>query len=283
MKITLRIRDEKFIFKSVKPASSLIKKVYMLILKERMELDLEARLMGETLVLNRSLDLLYRDYIEINDLNVPLELRRDQVDDLMPTIEEVLEDMDAYHDEGMGDIIFGEPFLSEVRINARWFGGMITIYNGNEEVTYQMVRSYPRFKRHTNKKCNKIPPLVKVIIMEYLVKISKKARILELKRRYFEDYYSDNQYAVSIKENTTNLCVHFKEDHEGNKINTPYPGKTNAPYSSYGNKIFWKISNVFPTLRNPQYVRRRRAEEVLQGLRKKYRLNLKNDMPPRDK
>nr|GFB14676.1 hypothetical protein [Tanacetum cinerariifolium] len=79
---------EKIIFKSVKPASSLIKRVYMLSLRERIELDLEARLMGETLVLNRSLDPLYEDYIELNDLNVPLELRRYQVDDLMPTIEE---------------------------------------------------------------------------------------------------------------------------------------------------------------------------------------------------
>ncbi|GKD98768.1 alpha/beta hydrolases superfamily protein, partial [Tanacetum coccineum] len=48
----------------------------------------KARLMGETLVLNRSLDPLYEDYIDLNDLNVPLELRRDKVDDLMPTIEE---------------------------------------------------------------------------------------------------------------------------------------------------------------------------------------------------
>ncbi|GJU47230.1 hypothetical protein Tco_1204496, partial [Tanacetum coccineum] len=54
--------------------------------------DLEARLMGETLVLNRSLDPLYGDYIESNDLNVLLELRRDQVDDLMTTIEEGEED-----------------------------------------------------------------------------------------------------------------------------------------------------------------------------------------------
>ncbi|GJW50633.1 reverse transcriptase domain-containing protein [Tanacetum coccineum] len=50
-KITLRVGEEKIIFKSVKPASSLIKRVYMLSLRERMELDLEARLMGETLVL----------------------------------------------------------------------------------------------------------------------------------------------------------------------------------------------------------------------------------------
>ncbi|GKF14671.1 hypothetical protein Tco_0056133, partial [Tanacetum coccineum] len=210
-KITLRVKEDKIIFKSVKPASSLIKRVYMLSLRERMELDLEARLMGETLVLNRSLDPFFKDYIELKDLNVPLELRRDQVDDLVPTIEEgevikefkarndarivskvfeypsdcnhdkkihidcahnlkfscmidfaVLEDMDAYRDQGMGDVIFGEPFLKEVRISAKRFEGMITIHNDNEEVTYQMVRSHPRFKHHTNEQCNKIPQLLEV-------------------------------------------------------------------------------------------------------------------------
>ncbi|GJR24196.1 putative reverse transcriptase domain-containing protein [Tanacetum coccineum] len=161
-KITLRVGEEKIIFKSVKPARSLIKMVYMLCLRERMELNLEAGLMGETLVFNRSLDPFFKDYIELNDLNVPLELRRDQVADLMPTIKEgevvkefrarndarmkfhnsimkdkmeykgnnvvgalmnilvfvgtfsilidfaVLEDMDSYRDEGMGDVIFSE-------------------------------------------------------------------------------------------------------------------------------------------------------------------------------
>ncbi|GKC32347.1 hypothetical protein Tco_1039641 [Tanacetum coccineum] len=158
----------------------------------------ESRLMGETLVLNRSLDPLYGDYIELNNLNIPLELRRDQDDDLMPTIKEgevieefrarndarmvskifvypsdydhdknifiscpynlkfscmiVLEDVDAYRDEGMGDVIFSEPLLREVKINARRF----------KEVTYQMVRSHPRFKCHNNEQCNKIPQLLKV-------------------------------------------------------------------------------------------------------------------------
>ncbi|GJW90959.1 hypothetical protein Tco_0168512 [Tanacetum coccineum] len=220
---TLRIGEEKIIFKSVKPASSLIRRVYMLSLRERMELDLEARLMGETLVLNISLDPSLEDYIELNDLNEPIELRRNQGDDLMPTIKEgevieefrtrdedldiridgypsyydddkkihidcahnlkfscmivfefthvnffpllyvnmmlrkfhnsimknkmvykgdnvvralmnvpifvgtfsvmidfaVLEDMDAYHDEEMGDVIFGEPFLREVGIKIK--------------------------------------------------------------------------------------------------------------------------------------------------------------------
>ncbi|GKB07160.1 hypothetical protein Tco_0835393 [Tanacetum coccineum] len=87
-KITLRVREERIIFTSIKPASSVIKRVYMLSLRERMELDLEARLMGETLVINRSLGPLNRDYIKLNYLNEPFELRRDQGDDLMPTIVE---------------------------------------------------------------------------------------------------------------------------------------------------------------------------------------------------
>ncbi|GKA27014.1 hypothetical protein Tco_0713182 [Tanacetum coccineum] len=136
-KITLRVRDEKIIFKSVKPASSLIKRVYMLILRERMELDLEARLMGETLVLNRSLDPLHGDYIELNDLNVPLELREFYNSIIKDKVEykgknvvgafmnvpifvgnfsvvthfAVVENMDGYRDQDMGDVILGRTIL----------------------------------------------------------------------------------------------------------------------------------------------------------------------------
>ncbi|GKA11856.1 hypothetical protein Tco_0691402 [Tanacetum coccineum] len=283
-KINLRVGEEKIIFKSVKHASSLIKRVYMLSLREKIELDLEARLMGKTLVLNRSLDHFFGDYIELNDLNVPLELRRDQVDDLMPTIKEgevieefrakndarlvseifrypsdcdhdkkiridgahnlkfscmigfeflyanffpilyinvmskkfynsirkdkleykgnnvvealmnipisvgtfsiltdfaLLEDMDAYRDEGIDDVNFGEPFLREVRINARRFEGMITIHNGNEEVTYQMVRSHPRFKNYTNEQYNKIPSLLMVGKEDMMNEISHSYQMLK--------------------------------------------------------------------------------------------------------
>nr|GEV17878.1 hypothetical protein [Tanacetum cinerariifolium] len=85
-----------------------------------MELDLEARLMGETLALNRSLDPLYGNYIELNDINVPLELRRDQVDDLMPTIEEgevvdkhMIKESKARNDNKMVSKIFGYPSYYE--------------------------------------------------------------------------------------------------------------------------------------------------------------------------
>ncbi|GJZ20659.1 putative reverse transcriptase domain-containing protein [Tanacetum coccineum] len=110
-KITLRVGEERIIFKSVKPARSLIKRVYMLSLRERTKLDLEARLMGETLVLNRSLDPISGDHIELNDLNVPIDLRRDRDDDLMPTIEEgeVIEEFRARNDARMINEIFGYP------------------------------------------------------------------------------------------------------------------------------------------------------------------------------
>ncbi|GJZ49426.1 ribonuclease H-like domain, reverse transcriptase, RNA-dependent DNA polymerase, partial [Tanacetum coccineum] len=110
-KFTLRVGEEKIIFKSIKHTSSLIKKVDMLSLRERY---LEARPMGETLVLNRSLDPLYGDYIELNDLNVPLELRRNQVDNLTPTIKEgevvdkpMIEEVKTRNDNTMVSKIIG--------------------------------------------------------------------------------------------------------------------------------------------------------------------------------
>ncbi|GJU19249.1 hypothetical protein Tco_1152591, partial [Tanacetum coccineum] len=144
-----------------------------------------------------SLDHIYRYYIELNDLNEPLELRRNQVKYLGPNIKDgevidkplikfscmivgafinvpifvgnfsvvadfaVMENIDAYCDEGMGDVIFGMPFCIEICVKARPFDGMITIYNGNDSVTYQMAYSHLRFKHLTNVQCNKMRPLLK--------------------------------------------------------------------------------------------------------------------------
>nr|GEV27070.1 hypothetical protein [Tanacetum cinerariifolium] len=148
-----------------------------------MELDLKARLMGETLVLNRSLDHSDGDYIELNDLNVPLELRRDQVNDLMPIIEEgkvIDEPMidiiktrnnESFDDSGKygwlprsrhRDIILGEPFCKASCVEARRFDGLITIYNDSDNMTYQMALSHPRFKHLSNAQCNKMKSLLKV-------------------------------------------------------------------------------------------------------------------------
>ncbi|GKA84461.1 hypothetical protein Tco_0806056 [Tanacetum coccineum] len=131
-KITLRVGDDKIVFKSDNPTSNIIRRVYALGLRERIELDLETRLMREALILNRSLDPVYGDYIKLNDLNEPLKLWRNQFSCM-------IENMDAYRDEGMGDVIVGKPFCREICVKARRFDGMITIYNGNDSVTYQMA------------------------------------------------------------------------------------------------------------------------------------------------
>ncbi|GJY52773.1 putative reverse transcriptase domain-containing protein [Tanacetum coccineum] len=224
------------------------------------------RVNGKTSIFNRSLDPLNGYYIELNDLNEPLELMRNQDDYLEPTIDEgevdidkvrcndeiiggldeypsfcdldrkihiecaynlkfscmigyehvdanffpllsinvmsksfynlimkdkmefkgknivgtfinmpifvgnfsvmtnfaVVEDMDNYRDDGMGDVIVGKPFCREFCVKTKRFEGMINIFNGNDSVTYQMARSHPRFKHLTNEKRNKIPPLLKV-------------------------------------------------------------------------------------------------------------------------
>ncbi|GKE60167.1 putative reverse transcriptase domain-containing protein, partial [Tanacetum coccineum] len=124
---------------------------------------------GEENIIFKSLDSFSEDYIELNDLNEPFELRRNQGDNLMPTIEEgevieefrtrnddldtgindypgyydndkkihidFLENMDAYRDERMGDIIIGKPFLREVEIKARRFENWNDYhYNGNDKL-----------------------------------------------------------------------------------------------------------------------------------------------------
>ncbi|GKB52624.1 hypothetical protein Tco_0903377 [Tanacetum coccineum] len=245
--------------------------------------------MGNALRKNRSHDPKFEDYIELNDLNEPIELRRDQVDDLMPTIEEgevikevkarsdariiskiygypsnydqcdktridcaynlkfscmigfeflhanfypslpinfmskkfynsimkdkielrgrnelekqvkvpifignfyvltdfaVVEDMDPYVDEGMGEVVVEKPFCEVSCVETKRFDGMITIHKNDESVTYQMVRSHPRFKHHTNQQCNKIPPLLKVNEQDKMNVISHSYQ--KLKRFYKE-------------------------------------------------------------------------------------------------
>ncbi|GJT34935.1 retrovirus-related pol polyprotein from transposon TNT 1-94 [Tanacetum coccineum] len=51
-------------------------------------------------------------------------------------------------------------------------------------------------------------PSVKDLLASMQNQPEQNTRILELKRRYFEDCYSDNQYAVSIKEDTAYSCLH---------------------------------------------------------------------------
>ncbi|GJV71016.1 hypothetical protein Tco_1491011 [Tanacetum coccineum] len=241
-----------------------------------MELDLEARLMGEALILNRSQDPKLEDFIELNDQNEPLELNDHEIEDLDLEIENgeiidepkvdvvkfrhdivekineypsfydydrkihincaynlqfscmiryehvnanffpvlsinvmsksfynlimkekikykgknvigvfmnvpifvgkfsiitdfaIVENMNAYRDKDIGDVIVGKPFCRVACVEAKRFDGFITIHDGNDSVTFQMARSHPRFKHLSNTQCNNIRPLLQVSACDIL-------------------------------------------------------------------------------------------------------------------
>ncbi|GJW65090.1 hypothetical protein Tco_0116974 [Tanacetum coccineum] len=74
----------------------------------------------------------------------------------------VVEDMDPYLDEGIREVVVGEPFCEVSCAETRRFNGIITIRDDDDSVTYQTVRGNPRFKHLTNEQCNKIQPLLNV-------------------------------------------------------------------------------------------------------------------------
>ncbi|GJU02684.1 putative multidrug resistance protein [Tanacetum coccineum] len=165
-KIALKIRNDKIVFKSDSPTSNIINKVYVLRLREQIELDLEARIMSGPV---------FEDFIKLNDLNEPLELNDHEMEDLDPKIEDgeiidelkvdvvkirhddeivekideylnfaIVENMDVYRDKDMGDVIVGKPFCRVACVESKWFDGFITIHDANDSVTYQIARSHPR-------------------------------------------------------------------------------------------------------------------------------------------
>ncbi|GJW18804.1 hypothetical protein Tco_0026240 [Tanacetum coccineum] len=74
-KITLRVGEEKLVFKSVKPATSIIKRVFVI-----KSLDSKTNFIGEG---DESFDPIYGSYIELNDLDTPLKTKTDR-DDFVP-------------------------------------------------------------------------------------------------------------------------------------------------------------------------------------------------------
>nr|GEU57389.1 hypothetical protein [Tanacetum cinerariifolium] len=52
----------------------------------------------------------------------------------------VVDNMDTYRDQDMGEVIVGKLFCKEVCVKARWFNGFITIGDYNDSVTYQYRR-----------------------------------------------------------------------------------------------------------------------------------------------
>ncbi|GJQ99406.1 hypothetical protein Tco_0436724 [Tanacetum coccineum] len=97
-KITLSVGNDKIFFKSNKPASNIIKRVYALSLIKSTELDLEART-------NDKLEFKGKSVVGAF-MNAPIFVGTFSV----VTDFAVIEDMDRYRDEEMGDVIVGKEF-----------------------------------------------------------------------------------------------------------------------------------------------------------------------------
>ncbi|GJY26773.1 hypothetical protein Tco_0401499 [Tanacetum coccineum] len=96
-------------------------------------------------------------------------------------------------------------------------------------------------KSETSRTLLCVTPLPKNIVMDL------GARILDLKRRNHEEHCSDILYAVSIKEDTSYLCLDFTSNHEDMKTNTPY---LEDPIRCIEDKM-WLIVTELPYLGEP--------------------------------
>ncbi|GJR57319.1 hypothetical protein Tco_1499481 [Tanacetum coccineum] len=164
----------------------------------------------------RSQDPDFGDFLELNDLNEPLELRRNQVEDLGHTIEEgevtnapIEEIVKTRNDnDEITNRIEDYPIKDKLEykgenvvgafMNVPIFIGTFSVVtdcavledmdayrdkkNRRCDMNYQMARSHPRFKCLTNEQCNKIPPLLKVSAQDKLQGIPHPYQ--KLKRLY---------------------------------------------------------------------------------------------------
>ncbi|GJT09894.1 putative reverse transcriptase domain-containing protein [Tanacetum coccineum] len=110
-KITLSVGNDKIFFKSNKPASNIIKRVYALSLIKSTELDLEARTNGKSVV-----GAFMNAPIFVGTLYVVTDFA-------------VIEDMDHYHYEEIGDVIVGKEFCKEIGVRQNDLKEMTTKYN----------------------------------------------------------------------------------------------------------------------------------------------------------
>ncbi|GJY87158.1 hypothetical protein Tco_0501786 [Tanacetum coccineum] len=86
-------------------------------------------------------------------------------------------------------------------------------YNDSTRTNEDTCRAYQEIFRNMKEGCNY------GVLDEY----SKRRAFWSLNEDILKINDSDNQYAVSIKEDTAYPCLHSPKDHKGNKLNTPYP------------------------------------------------------------
>nr|GEV82563.1 hypothetical protein [Tanacetum cinerariifolium] len=188
--------------------------------------------------------------IQIGKMSKPLELRRNHVDDLEPVVKEcevvnepMMDIVTARCDfiRGLDDYPSDCDFDRKIHIDcaynltfscmiascmeARRFDGIITIRDGDDSVTYEMMWSNMRFKHLTSEKCNNILPLLKDSMCLGLRTMSR----LSLKN---DMSFRDNINNESVLPNDTTYSLKSIRHTGLQQIHTAYSNQLNTAYRS---------------------------------------------------
>ncbi|GJU63399.1 hypothetical protein Tco_1245234 [Tanacetum coccineum] len=134
----------------------------------------------------------------------------------------ILEDMDAYRDEGMGDVIVGKPFFREVGIKARQFDRTITIYNSDDEVSEKdkkngISHAYQKLKGFYKGVLNLGPGYIRNAKMEeWLTRGHDLVKEISTKLLGYNKWYQSlcSETLIKKKQTRRTLCSHKEMDLE---------------------------------------------------------------------
>ncbi|GKB08683.1 hypothetical protein Tco_0836995 [Tanacetum coccineum] len=196
----------------------------------------------------------------------------------------VLEDTTSVIDHYLGEVVFGKPFIRTNGLVYDKEKGTIMFEMNNEKITFKMPHKMERFSHidFEGIKTDSIPPFVLENDNDHEKTYYSDSLILRPEYKQDESVSKEIQHLMKLKSRTKDEGgVTLNEDILKITVlttNTPYPSRKirricacthqrprkqdpirriqerqYAVFKLYGNKIFWKISNVVPTPRNPQY------------------------------
>ncbi|GJZ64491.1 hypothetical protein Tco_0620912 [Tanacetum coccineum] len=146
---------------------------------------------------NQIKELKEKDFIRPSSLSwgvSVLFVKTKDVDKFFLPIDFVILDMP---EDSRIPIILGRPFLATARAMIDVFNKKIMLRVGNDQVVFDMDYSMKTPSSEDDD-----------LIMEYLVEVSKRRAFWSLNKDILKIIDSDNQYTVSIKEDTVYPCLH---------------------------------------------------------------------------
>nr|GEU81154.1 reverse transcriptase domain-containing protein [Tanacetum cinerariifolium] len=167
----------------------------------------------------------------------------------------VLENMDAYRDEGMGDVIVGEPFLREVGIKARRFEGTITLTRMTK-VSVNMAYSLDYLSKWVESKA--LPTNDARVVVKFLKSLFARFGTPRAIISYRETYVCNDKFAkvMSKYEVTHRLSTAYHLQTSGQvkvsnrglkRILERTVGENQASWSKKLDDALWVFKNAYKT------------------------------------